>query len=77
MPGHHTQATSPGGLRIKHNPGLFQYPSIHLFVVHAQQIQRAADVVLFAHALRRVPLNLRTDSAGDIQPLAQAGKSTA
>ena len=77
MPGHHTQATSPGGLRIKHNPGLFQNPRLHLFVVHVQQIQLAADVVLFAHALQGMALNLRSVSAGYVQPLAQAGKSTA
>jgi hypothetical protein len=34
---HHAQRTGRG-LGIKHNPGLFQYPSLDALMVHAQQV---------------------------------------
>ena len=56
---------------------LLQYPRLDFFVMHAQQVERAANVVLFSHALGGVALNLRTDSAGYIEPLAQTCERTA
>jgi len=35
LPCHHTQLARLG-FGIEHNPGLFKYPSLYLFVVHAQ-----------------------------------------
>lgn len=46
-------------------------------MVHAQQVERAADVVLLPNALRCMPLNLRADSARDVEPLAQGGEAPA
>ena len=64
-------------LGIKLHPGLLQNPRLDALMVNAQQIQGAADVVLFAHTLGRVALNLGADAAGNVQPFAQAGKTAA
>ena len=45
-------------LGIKRNPGLLQNPRFNLFVVHAQQVEGAANVILLTHALGRMALNL-------------------
>jgi hypothetical protein len=46
-------------------------------MVNAQQVQGAADVILFSNTLWRMPLNLCADTAGYIQPLAQRSERTA
>ena len=63
--------------RIEFNTGLHENPSFDLLVVDTQQVKRPTDVVLLTNALRRVALNLCTDAAGNVQPLAQAGKRPA
>ena len=43
-------------------------------MMHAQQVERATDVVLPSHALRRMALNLCADTAGYVEPFAKTGE---
>ena len=63
--------------RVKLNASLFQYPRLDLFMMHAQQVQRTTNVILFSNTLRSMALYLRTDATGNIKPIAKAGKRTA
>jgi hypothetical protein len=56
--------------------GLFENPRLNFFVMYAQEVERASDVVLFPHSLGRMALNLRADTARNVQPLAQAGEGS-
>ena len=60
----------------KGHAALFQNPCLNAFMVHAQQIDRPPNVILLAHALRRVALDLGADSSRDIEPFAQTGEAT-
>ena len=61
----------------KLNSGLLQYPRFNFDVPHPQQVERAADVVLFPNPAGLVSLYLCGDSGGHLYPLAQAGKAPA
>ena len=63
--------------RYKLYPGLLQNPRLNLDMPHAQQIERAADVVLFSNAAGLVALYLRSNSGRGLYPLAQTGKAAA
>jgi len=71
------QPASLCDLRVKDDARLLKNPRLYLFVMHAQQVERAPDVVLLAHALGRMPLNLRAHPAGYVEPLTQAGEAPA
>ena len=62
---HHAQRTGRG-LGVKHNPGLLQNPRFNLFMVNAQQVKRAADVVFSA----RLEVNLALVFRADLGALA-------
>lgn len=56
--------------RYKLHTRLLKYPNFNLRVPDTKQVQRPANVILLAHPLRRVPLNLRGDTIRHFDPLA-------
>jgi len=60
--------------RYKLNPGLLQYLCFNFDVPYSQQVERAADIVLLPHTLRRVALDLRSNPGRHLYPLHRLAK---
>jgi len=57
---------------IKHNPGLFENPSLNFFVMLRQQFQRSNRVMLFSRGAWFVSHDLRHHASWYFLPLGQA-----